>query len=449
MSQPDAPNAACDLRLALAQSRGGICRPGFTPDAAARDVITTDLGPPARPRQGDEPIAVYPQPRGPALCFGAYGSEARVRGWLPGLPALLSPQAVQDLRPIDPVLCQDTAHKRMNPCDLSGLPIPQVTPRDAGRYITMGFVLAADGTLSAHRMLVLGPDRLGIWMLPGRSLRHLAEAAHAQGQDLPVTINIGVPPAVAIAAATSTAALPQPLAKLALAGALAGRAIALAGPKDAPHLAHSEIVLRARILPETHPEAAPGAPLGLSMPEFLGYDGHGQAEVMVVQIDEILARPEAVFQAVIGPGREQSVILGLGGALSLARALPCGEQIHNLRFAAAGGGMLLLYVALDSRPGRDLAGLARSIIALSPFVKTIVFVDPDIDLNCDEDVLWAMTTRAQWAQDSHGLQGYAPLGMDPSQSPAYRAERGGQVFKSYLDATVPPMLKAQFRRAMI
>jgi 4-hydroxy-3-polyprenylbenzoate decarboxylase len=353
-----------------------------------------------------------------------------------------------------PVAAPAAALCDIGPRGLLSLPVPQVTARDAGRYLTMGFVLAEDGAgtvaLSAHRMLMIGPDRLGLWMLPSRQLREMAAAAHARGAGLPVSVNIGVPPSVAIASATSTAHLPSEWSKLSLAGALAGAPVALsAGSRPGVRvLSHAEIVVEGEILPETAPEALPGQPLGGSMPEFLGYDGHGQDELAVLRVTSVRSRPSAVFQAVVGPGREQSVILGLGGALTLALGFgPDGAAIHDLRFSHAGGGMLLLFVALGRDRPADLAPLAARAVALCPFTKTVVFVDADVDLACEEDVLWAMTTRAQLANDCHAIPGQRPMRMDPSQSPDFLAAKGTASLKCYVDATVPPALWSDFRRS--
>ncbi|MBL8562198.1 MAG: UbiD family decarboxylase, partial [Gemmobacter sp.] len=261
--------AACDLRAALATCEGVLRLEGFGPDAAAAELAAHHIGPPARPRAGPEPVVLFPQAQGPALCFGLYGDEVRLRGWLPGLPQRIAPDTLAGFAPVAPVWEAASNHLPMPP-DLTALPVPQVTPRDAGRYLSMGFLLAEVGAqvaVSAHRMLVLGPDRLGLWMLPGRALRQMAEAAHAGGRDLPVTVNIGVPPALAIASATSTSHLPAPLDKLALAGGLAQAPLALARTAEGlAYLARSEIVLEGVITAEQVPEALPGAPLAGSMP---------------------------------------------------------------------------------------------------------------------------------------------------------------------------------------
>lgn len=456
MHGPDHPANSWSERLA---ATGEVCiRTGFGPDAAAADFIANFAGPPATGRSGDETVTLYPQPDAPALSFGSYGSERRVRGWLPNLPDKVSPRRLSGMLPIQPETVPQADHAGLAEQDLRRLPIPLLTQRDAGKYITMGFVLAREDdegmALSAHRMLVLGPRRLGLWMLPSRKLRALAAEAHGAGRPLPVSINIGVAPAVAVAASTSSAYLPKQFTKLSLAGALAGLPVELALCRETgtSFLSQADVVILGRIVPETIPEAPSGGILEGAMPEFLGYDGRGQAELSVIEIDRILLRPEAVFQSVVGPGREQSVILGLGGALALSLALPASRGISDLRFSHAGGGMLLLFAALAS-PGASetragaLDQLARAMVQICPFTKTVVFVDDDVNVKNDEDVLWAITTRANLPLDCHGLAGYGPLGMDPSQSRQWVNAGKEVAYKSYINATVPARMHGRARRS--
>ncbi|MFW2543713.1 UbiD family decarboxylase domain-containing protein [Primorskyibacter sp. 2E107] len=457
--EPQKPEAACDLRAALASLRGPATpglfhvKTGLTPDQACTDFAYEHAGLPARPRPGAEPAVLYKQRKGPDLLLGLYGCEARLRGWLPALAGRAIPQAVRSLSPLPPRSAPSDHIEAA--LDLTALPIPQITPRDAGPYITMGFVMAGDTgpslALSAHRMLVLGKDRLGISMLPSRALRHLAKSAHANGRDLPVSINIGVPPAVAVASATATAHLPEEFDKLSLAGALACEPVSLAHG-DAPFLPQSEYILHGRLTANTAPETLKDRPKGVALPEFLGYDGHAGPDLLVIDVDRITHRPNALLQSCIGPGKEQSSILALGGVLAIALALRTQgglSQIADLRYSAAGGGMLLLYVALQ--PGAaaqlDLAQLAKRLIGVMPFTKTIVFTDDDIDLSSDHDVLWAMTTRCTPARDTHAIHGLPPLRMDPSQCGDWEANGGTAPCRSWINATVPEALRTRTRRS--
>jgi len=454
MQRPDGGCPADTWSARFAETGELRVRHGFGPDDAAADFVEHFAGPPATGRRGDEPIVLYPQPDGLALSFGAYGSERRVRNWLPGLPGRISPHSLSGIAPIRPETGVSSDHLALDDPDLRRLPAPLLTRQDAGRYISMGFLMARQETggvaLSAHRMLILGPRRVGVWMLPSRRLRALAAAEHENNRSLPVSINIGAPPEAAVAASTSSAALPDRFCKLSLAGALADTPLELSRDRDTEFLTCADVVLTGRMVPKTVPEAADGGMPAGSMPEFLGYDGKGQAELIVVEVDRMLVRPDAVFQAVVGPGREQSVILGLGGAVALSLGLPSGSGISDLRFSHAGGGMLLLFAALGA-PGtcaasqEQLAELAEEMVRICPFIKTVVFVDNDVNLNNDEDVLWAMTTRARLPQDCYALPDHEPLAMDPSQTPEWAAKRGAAAFKSFVNATVPAGLD---RRAM-
>jgi 2,5-furandicarboxylate decarboxylase 1 len=67
--------------------------------------------------------------------------------------------------------------------DLGRLPIPLHHEKDGGRYITGGLVVAKDPAsgarnVSMHRLQVLGPDRLGILILP----RHLSHCFREIGR---------------------------------------------------------------------------------------------------------------------------------------------------------------------------------------------------------------------------------------------------------------------------
>ncbi|WP_168798027.1 UbiD family decarboxylase [Pacificoceanicola onchidii] len=461
MLRPEAETneAARDIRAALASLKGpgrpGLfhVKTGFSPDEACADFAAHHAGLPARPRPGAEPAVLYKQRSGPDLLLGLYGCEERLKSWLPGIAGRPMPEVVRALAPCAPI--NGTTDHIEAALDLTALPFPKITPRDAGPYVTMGFVMTgcsgAGLALSAHRMLVLDKRRLGISMLTSRALRHRALEAHAKGHDLPISVNIGVPPAVAVASATATAHLPPAFDKLSLAGALAGAPVQLA-EQTAPYLPQSDFVLHGRLTAQTVPETLGDRPKGVTLPEFLGYDGHAGPDLMVIEIDEITHRPGGVLQSCLGPGKEQSSILSLGGALALALSLQAEgglSQIADIRFAAAGGGMLLLYVALKSGAAEqlDLAQLSRRLTGVMPFTKTIVFVDDDVDLSSDEDVLWAMTTRCNLARDTHAIEDLPPLRMDPSQGVCWQEAGGSAPCRSWVNATVPSGLKEQTWRS--
>ena len=429
----------------------------FPADRVAADFAAHYAGIPANSVARPEPVVCYRvDGRSMPVLLGLYGCAERVRAWLPGLPRYTDQAGARTLldKSMPPVLvaqptCRQRVHARV---DLTKLPALRATPRDAGPYLTTGVVMAgAPGaeqtSLSVHRMLVLDRDKLAIWMVPGRALRRLHEAAVLTGRRLPVSINVGAPPAAVVASALSSSILPTD--KLHIAGAMAQQPLTIADATSQPVavLAESEIVLEGYLDGTVTDESLSGTP-DISLPEFLGYDGTAQPNLPVLTVTAVTTRRSPRFQAVIGPGREQSVILGLAGAVSVALTGTDVDWrlIRDLHYSPAGGGMLLLVVAVHKQSADDdwkLGGIARRIFEWHGFVKLIVFTDTDVDISSAEDVLWAITTRANLGTDTTTFAGFRPLGMDPSHHADWSGERGanGGGGRTYLDATIPYRLR--------
>ncbi|HEX4222812.1 MAG TPA: UbiD family decarboxylase [Pseudonocardiaceae bacterium] len=428
----------------------------FPADRVAADFAAHYAGIPANSVARTEPVVCYRvDGRSMPVLLGLYGCADRVRAWLPGLPRRTDRAGAEAMlaKSTPPIVvsqpnCQQRTHARV---DLTRLPALRATPRDAGPYVTTGVVMA-DNAVSVHRMLVLGRDKLAIWMVPGRALRRMHEAAVLTGRRLPVSVNIGAPPAVVVASALSSAVLPADADKLHIAGAMAAAPVTIAHAKSQPVtvLAESEIVLEGYLDGTVTDESLHGPP-NVSLPEFLGYDGTAQPNLPVLTVTAVTTRRSPRFQAVIGPGREQSVILGLAGAVSVA--LTSNEAdwrlIRDLHYSPAGGGMLLLVVAVHKESVDDdvrLGAIARRIFEWHGFVKLIVFTDTDVDITSAEDVLWAVTTRANLGTDCGTFAGFRPLGMDPSHQAEWHGTNGG-AGRTYVDATIPYALRGRTARS--
>ncbi|MFD0277726.1 UbiD family decarboxylase domain-containing protein [Kitasatospora sp. NPDC127111] len=461
--------AGRSLRAALAELPVLTRDEPIARDAVAADFAERYSGVPAVGVARPEPAVLYtaPVPAGPPVLLGLYGDEDRLRGWLPGLPERTTPRSAAALLAagLPPVRvaaapCQDVVAGEV---DLRELPVLTTTPRDAGPYLTAALVHAGDaGTgesaLSSHRMLVIGRDRLTVWMVPGRRLGELYERAVARGERLPVTVNLGVPPAAMIASALNSRFLPDGTDKLTVAGGLAGAPLTLVPARTQPGaaaLAESEIVLEGYLDGTLADEALPGAAPAGSLPEFLGYDGRARSGLPVITVTGVTTRRDPLYQAVIGPGREQSHILGVAGALSVALSLPSAPGLHvrDLHYSPAGGGMLLLAVAVrkDSAEA-DLAlpALADEVVRRHPFVKSVLFTDDDVRIRSAEELLWALTTRANLGADCRELPGHPPVPMDPSQTADWARARSGTPevpARTYIDATTPYRLRAHTRRS--
>jgi len=374
------------------------------------------------------------------------------------IPRMILSAVQQPIPPVvtaDPASCHERSLERV---DLSRLPITTSTRGDAGPYITMGVVLASAsdgmiGNISIHRLCVQSPDTLTIWMVPGRDLELMYLAARAEGKRLPVSINIGLDPAIYVASACTGPLAPPGFNELGIAGAIRGRAVELARCRTLPSLciANAEYVIDGEIGHETIPESRNG---NKSMPEFLGYDGAPHPALPVIHVRGIYCRRNPIFQTVIGPGLEQSHLLAFGmeaAALDFWRRY-VGRCVRNVRAHPGGGGQLLLFIQLQKASEQDDGVVRRggmAVLGAFRMVKQVVLVDEDVDVFTDADVWWAMSTRLQASRDIVVLANVQGFPLDPSQNKEFHPSLSGigMTDKAVFDCTVPFNLKERFRRS--
>lgn len=105
------------------------------------------------------------------------------------------------------------------------IPAPMNTPEDAGPYITLGMCYATSpetGTsdVTIHRMCLQSKDEISIFLQPGAGhIGHFRELAEKQGKALPISISIGVDPAIEIASCFEPPTTPLGYDELQAAGA--------------------------------------------------------------------------------------------------------------------------------------------------------------------------------------------------------------------------------------
>ena len=135
----------------------------------------------------------------------------------------------------EPAPAQEVVHLATDPdFDLFKLiPAPTNTPYDAGPYITLGMCYATHpdtglSDVTIHRMCILSKDELSIFLLPGaRHIGAMAERATELGQPLPISVSIGVDPAISVTSCFSPPTTPLGFNELSIAGALRGEPVQL------------------------------------------------------------------------------------------------------------------------------------------------------------------------------------------------------------------------------
>jgi 4-hydroxy-3-polyprenylbenzoate decarboxylase len=339
------------------------------------------------------------------------------------------------------------------------LPILRYTNSSAGPYITMGVVYAQDPEtgeedITIHRLCVQGKDTLTIYLIPGRHIEIFYQKAKKMGKPLPITISIGVDPAIYLASTFSYPVTPLGYNELHIAGALRknGVKVAKAVTNDAKSIAYSEIVIEGYILPDEMPENTKCVD-GDSLPEFLGYIGKAQKSLPIVKVSALTYRNNPIYQTIVGPGSELSNLCGISTEASLYKCIKesVTDKIQNCFCSHSGGGKLLAFLQFIKDSTIDDAKTRQAgIAAFAAFheLKHAFLLDDDINILDERDVLWAMTTRFQGSHSIISIPNLNGHPLDPSQSPEFSSENPieGTTYKTVFDCTVPYKMKDKFRR---
>jgi gallate decarboxylase subunit C len=375
--------------------------------------------------------------------------------------ALANPIAPVDVGP-DRAQCQEVVHRADEPgFDLRTLvPAPTNTPIDAGPYFCLGLVLGSDpdaGTdVTIHRLCVQGKDELSIFFAPGRHIDDFRARAEANGEPLPVSINMGLDPAIHLSTSFEAPNTPYGFDELGVAGALRGRGIELAQCLTVPQrcVAAAEVVIEGLILPGVRVAEDQNSHTGYAMPEFPGYVGPAHPALPVLKVTAVTHRRNPILQTLVGPGEEHTTLAGIPTEASIfnacERAMP--GFVSEVYAHSAGGGKFLAVMACNKKKPFD-DGRARwaAITAFAVYseLKNVILVDEDVDVFDSDDVLWAMQTRMQGDLDIITIPGVAGHVLDPSQTPEYnpRLPARGVTAKTIFDCTAPFALREEFVRA--
>ena len=412
-----------------------------------------------------ENIKGYP---GARIVTGVMASRKRVAHLFGTTPEQVTFKLTEAIdRPIAPVISQDATPAcqqvvyRDNIDILQTIPAPTNTPEDAGPFFTMGLLRATDpetgeSDVTIHRLCVQGKDEISVFFAPGRHIDAFRQKAEKLGKPLPVSINIGLDPAVYIAACFEPPTTPQGCDELSIAGGWRGKAIELAKCVSIPEysIAHAEVVIEGEILPNVRVREDQNSNTGHAMPEFPGYNGPANPSLNVIKVKAITTRKNPILETVSGPGEEHVNLAGIPTEASIFRmienAMP--GRLQNVYAHSSGGGKFLAILQFKkSIPSDEGRQRQAALIALSVYseLKNVIVVDEDVDIFDTNDVLWAMTTRYQGNKSTIFIPGVIGHVLDPSQDASYSNEiiQRGTTCKTIFDCTVPWPVKNHFKRA--
>lgn len=438
----------------------------------ARHYVKNSAGVPASSSGRDENVIMYNNVDGkniPVL-MGLFGSRRRNQLLLTGkkesyhgaffgaLQNRIKPSKVDDPQCQQVVIDTDI--------DLTSLlPILQLTPECSGPYIALGFVLARDestGSLNAsvHRLCVQSRNTLSISIFPGNHLGILYAEAQKKGKSLPISINIGLDPAIYFASSLTEPICNKGESELDIVGGLRGKPIEISKclSVDVDCISSAEIVLEAEItstqIAENNTDPTKG-----SMPEFLGYQGAipPGTKIPLVKVLNVTHREDPIYQTLVGPGKEQSEILSITPEIAtkgfLKQHFP-DSGVVDVLYTTSGGGVLMAVIKVkknSSDQDKNIVAASLKILEIIPPLKHIYIVNDDIAADSSDDLLWAMTTRFQADQDLHTMENKNPFLMDPSQTQRYRVGTTleSSSCKAVFDCSFPWEMSSEFQRPFV
>lgn len=304
-------------------------------------------------------------------------------------------------------------------CPVSQLPQLKCWPDDGGAFVTLPQVLSADPAapenlmrinLGMYRIQLSGndyqPDReVGLHYQIHRGIGVHHRAALDRGEPLRIAVTVGGSPAMSLAAVMP---LPEGLAELTFAGALAGRPMKMIRGAHAPLYADADFAILGRVDPE---KTKPEGPFG----DHLGYYSL-KHPFPFMQVEHVWHRQGAVWpMTVVGrPPQEDTTFGQLIHELTdpiIPTVIPGVKAVHAVD--AAGVHPLLLAIGserympyLKSPEPQELLTQANAILGNGQLslAKYLWITDDPKDQLAIHDVasfLGHMLRRVDWRRDLH------------------------------------------------
>ncbi|MCB1844109.1 MAG: UbiD family decarboxylase [Halioglobus sp.] len=293
--------------------------------------------------------------------------------------------------------------------DLASLPIQTCWPDDAAPLLTFGLVVTRGSrqrrmNVAVYRQQLIGRNRLIM-----RWLHHRGGAQDFRdfskdnpGQPFPVAVMLGADPATLLAA---VAPVPDTLSEYQFAGLLRGGRTELVRciGSDLQVAANAEIVLEGHIYPDDQVAEGPFC-------DHTGYYNSVQ-DFPVFTVERITMRKHALYHtSFMGrpPDDEPSVLAMAMNELFVPLIQNQFPEIVDFYLPPAACSYRIAIVSIRKQyPGharRIMMGVWSWLRQFS-YTKAVVVTDDDIDIRDANQVLWALSTRADPARDTMILEG--------------------------------------------
>jgi 2,5-furandicarboxylate decarboxylase 1 len=342
--------------------------------------------------------------------------------------------ARRQANPIDPVTVETGPVQEVvrigGDVDVEELPICTYHEKDAGKYITAGLAVMRDpdtgiANVGIYRLMVHEKNLLGVQISETAHGNIIWKKYEKRGLPCPVAVVIGHHPAFFIGSLCFSTLDSD---EIRIAGGMLQRPVPLVKCKTIPLSvpADAEIVLECEIRPE---ERRAEAPFG----EFPGTYGPRRMNP-VLEIKAITRRRDALYQNAFVGHSDNLLLSGLirTSFIESTVKIAC-STVRAVTVPRCGRYRFVCYVAIEKVNEGEAKLAAMAAFVADPFLKFVVVVDHDVDIDNDSDVLHAIATRVRADHDVFMV----PYAKGSPLDPASYDPAGGShlVTKMGIDAT--------------
>jgi len=302
--------------------------------------------------------------------------------------------------------------------DLLKFPIPFLHELDGGRYIGTGdLVVMRDPdtgwvNVGTYRVMIHDRNTAGLWMSPGKHGRQIREKYFKAGKPCPVVICCGQDPLLFLSSGNEVT---YGVSEFAHAGGHRGIPFETVSSElhGLPMPAAAEIVLEGEITPDVMKGEGPFG-------EWTGYYASSVREDPVIKIRRVYHRTSPIH-TMARPGRPPS---DYSLSKCVMKSAMIWDQVEKAGLSGvagvwcheAGGGRLFNIIAIKQAyagHAKQAGLLAAGAHAGNYLGRFVIVVDDDIDPTNSFDVIWAMATRCDPAEDIDTIRRAWSGALDP------------------------------------
>jgi len=281
--------------------------------------------------------------------------------------------------------------------DMTRIPVHIVWQGDGGPYMGAGLCVVRDpdtGTqnMAFHRMQVKGPKKTGILARTETHLWRIFQKYERQNQPMPISVINGHHPFVYYAACWSGSA---DVSELGLASTLLGEPLQLVKSEtnDIEVPADAEIIIEGIVPPGVR---EPEGPFG----EFQGYPVSAMGMNPIIEVRAITMRKDPIYKTLTNFRHEGNMHVMLNMCAVIYNRLKVIGGGIDLKTVHTSDDYYTVIIQMNPQYRGDARNALMSVLT-GPYLhpKIAIAVDDDVDIYDANDVLWAVSTRANPSKD--------------------------------------------------